>query len=91
MTTNAPTDGCRDGLVISIVDAVAAARGCDPADLEPLHDVVDPDALQALFAGSGRSTGRIQFAYGDHTVVVDADGNVLVRDGPDECGENVDR
>ncbi|AGB17672.1 hypothetical protein Halru_3106 [Halovivax ruber XH-70] len=84
MTTNAPTGGCRDELVVSIVDAVAAASGCEPAELQPLHDVVDPDALQALFAGAGRSTGRIRFAYGEYTVVVDADGNVLVRDGPDE-------
>ena len=91
MTTNAPTDGCRDELVISIVDAVAAARDCDPADLEPLHDVVDPDALQALFAGAQRSTGRIRFAYGEDTVVVDADGNVLVSDGSGAGVENVDR
>lgn len=90
MTTNAPTDGCHDELVISIVDAVADVRGCEAAELEPLHDVVDPDALQALFAGAGRSTGRIRFAYGEYTVVVDADGNVFVRDDPGECGENGD-
>ena len=32
--------------------AVAACKGVDPTALEPLHDVIDPDAVDALFEKS---------------------------------------
>jgi hypothetical protein len=51
----------------------------DPLDLRlPLQDVLDVDALQALFVAPG-ATGRVEFTYRDHVVAVDADGRVSLR------------
>ena len=69
----------------AVVEAVAEAEGVRPEELcppeyETLHDVVDPQALDALFApkanGIERSPGRISFEFCGHVVTVDADGTV---------------
>lgn len=66
----------------TIVMAVADAKGCAPTDLPPLHDVIDPDALDSLFAdtldGRIRSGGRLTFRYCDCDVAVLGWGKVLV-------------
>ncbi|MFC5973117.1 HalOD1 output domain-containing protein [Halomarina salina] len=53
-------------------------------DRPPVYDVVDPDALNDLFAprpdGTPRVEGTISFAYRDYEFVVDSDGEVLVED-----------
>ena len=57
----------------TVVRIVAEARSCDPLDLPPLHDVVDPDALDDLFGdeGAGRPRGgRLAFEYGGCTVAL---------------------
>jgi hypothetical protein len=66
-----------------VVEEVAAATGVDPVDLdEPLSDVVDPDALDALFSGrhpeDGTAGGYTSFVYHGCRVTVDADGFVSV-------------
>jgi hypothetical protein len=66
----------------AVVDAVADARDCDPLDLPPLNDAVDPDALDALFAdtagGTPRYGGYLTFHYCDCTVTVSGVGTVVV-------------
>lgn len=65
-----------------VVYAVAEHTGTDPQELTPLHDVVDPDALNQLFESNGsdgeRTQGRVTFDYCECTVTVSADGSVLV-------------
>lgn len=65
-----------------VVESVAAAKGVDPVDLHPpLNDVVDLDALDALFSPVGgvpRAVGRVEFRYDDYVVVVEGDGSVTV-------------
>jgi hypothetical protein len=65
-----------------VVESVAAAEGVDPVELTPpLNDIVDLDALDALFSPVGgvpRAVGRVEFRYGEHLVVVGADGTVTV-------------
>jgi hypothetical protein len=65
-----------------VVLAVAAVTGHPPADLPPLNDRVDPDALEAVFAprtgGATRRGGRVQFPFGGCEVEVDP-GAVTVR------------
>lgn len=68
---------------VRVVEAVADAKGIDPLDVEPLSHAVDPDALDALFAPRADATPRdadasLQFTFAGHTVVVDADGTVVV-------------
>lgn len=64
-----------------VVEEVAAATGVDPVDLdEPLSNVVDPDALDALFSDRRPSDGTVRgytsFVYHGCRVTVDADGSV---------------
>jgi hypothetical protein len=67
----------------AVVRAVAAARDTDPLDVSPLNDVVDPDALDALFQskidGSSRDGGTVQFALDGCDVTIESTGDVVVR------------
>lgn len=59
----------------AVIRAVSAVEGRDPSSIRPLFEVVDPDALDALFAprgdGTPRAGGRVSFVYGDSRVTVD--------------------
>lgn len=58
----------------AVVQAVAEDTGSAEIDLEPLHDVVDPDALDALF--KDRDNGKVVFRYAGRVVTVDASSDV---------------
>ena len=66
-----------------VVEAVAAAEGCAPLDLDvPFYDVVDPDALDALVDRGGSDGGcSVSFVYLGHDVEVRPDGSVAVDGG----------
>jgi hypothetical protein len=63
-----------------VVQAVAEETGTDPVDLPPLYDVIDPDALDAVFA-SGRDgtdstrgdSRELRFTYADREISVRSD------------------
>jgi hypothetical protein len=61
-----------------VLDAISGATGTPAGNLPtPLHDVVDPDALDQFF--TGRDTdGKAMFAYKDFTVTVTSDSRVQV-------------
>jgi len=59
-----------------IVEAVADAKDVSSLELDPLYDVVDPDALDGFFQAG--AAGRIEFIYEGCEVVVHADGDVDV-------------
>ena len=61
-----------------VVDAVAAVSNTAVEGLTPIFEVVDPDALDALFTQS--STGRATFEYEGYGVCVFADGTVAISD-----------
>lgn len=62
----------------AVIDAVAAVEGIPPTELTPpLYDVVDPEALQSVFAGKA-SMGKVIFNYNSCEVSVNADGYVAV-------------
>lgn len=72
-TTDSPSE--------AVVRAVAKHKGIDPVAVEqPLYDAVDPDALDALIAGSappaGGSATTVSFAYAGHEVHL-SDGCVV--------------
>ena len=63
----------------SVVTAVARVAGVDPLSLDPpLAEVVNPDALDALFAGRPEAAGTVTFEYAGYAVAVHSDGRVDV-------------
>lgn len=59
----------------AIVRTVSAVKGREPCSLEPLADIIDPDALDALFAprpdDTPRAGGRLSFSYSGCRITVD--------------------
>lgn len=67
----------------AVISSVAAHKGIEATELPPLYDVLDPDALDALFeTSSGRADGAVTFVYAGCTVECASDGSVDVRDAP---------
>jgi len=70
-----------------IIAEIADRNGTDPTELHPpLYEVIDVEALDALFAsdrGRGLPTcdGRVEFTYGPWRVRVESDGSVAVEPG----------
>lgn len=65
-----------------VVTAVATTKETEPTDLDPLYEVIDPDALDALYGRGGMeragSPDRVEFTYAGCDVVVAGDGSVTV-------------
>lgn len=62
-----------------IVEAVARHAEMDTLDLDvPLYDVIDPDALDALFAHDSANVS-VEFSYLGYLVSVDENSDVTVR------------
>ena len=71
--TTSPRD---EPITDAIVTAVADAEGVDPLELPPLWDVIDTEALEALFAptrdgGRSRRSGRVEFSYYGYEITVE--------------------
>ncbi|WP_227355577.1 HalOD1 output domain-containing protein [Haladaptatus salinisoli] len=70
---------------IAVVNAIAEHEGASPDDIgQQLYDVIDPDALDALFRprtnGKPRSDGKAVFTYRGYRVTYRSDGWVYVVD-----------
>lgn len=62
----------------SVVEAIAELENVDPLELTPpLHEVVDLEALERLFAHKS-TTGKVVFNYKSCEVCVFSDGFVSV-------------
>ena len=65
-----------------VIESVAEFKEVDPTVLPPLCGVVDPDALESLFAptraGLPRARGTVEFRYAGVWVEVTPDGDVRV-------------
>lgn len=59
-----------------VVRVVAALADVPPEELPLLTDVIDPDALNRLFAGKDNTTGKVVFQYYGYPIAVDDEGNV---------------
>ena len=72
-----------ESLSMSIIENVAGHKGTEALMLDPpLYEVLDPDALDALFRGQDgtRRKGKFTFEYCGCMVTVASDGHVLVED-----------
>lgn len=66
-------------LPVTVVRSVAAVAGEDPADLEPLGETVDTDALDRVIDSlPGGGPGRVTFTFACHRVDIAADGRVEI-------------
>lgn len=68
----------------AVAETLAAAADCDPLDLDPLYDSVDPDSLDTIVessrpAADGCGT-MVSFPLETRRVTVHGDGEVVVRD-----------
>lgn len=71
-----------DSISIRVVMAVARAKGVDHVDLPPLHETVDPDALDVICGDGGpeesrRSDAAVRFTYAGRDVRI-GNGHVTV-------------
>lgn len=69
----------------AVVREVASLEGVDPVELDPLFDVLDPEALDTLVQEDGdrsRHPLRIEFLYHGYGVVVTSAGTVDVSRTP---------
>nr|WP_256562619.1 HalOD1 output domain-containing protein [Halomarina sp. BND7] len=68
---------------VAVIETVARARGREPMAMNPLHDSVDPDALDALFQSipDGRSPTDVSLSvtYAGYEVTVRSTGDVIAR------------
>ena len=65
---------------VAVVEALGTLTDRDPVDLPTLNEVIDSDALDAIFTDStsGRTVTTVSFAYAGHSVTVVDDGTVVV-------------
>lgn len=57
--------------VTAVVTAITAVDGCDPTDLPPLYEAIDPDALTRSFPPNGDGgVDRLVFQYAGYDVTV---------------------
>lgn len=74
-----------------VISAVANVTGSDPTSLEPLYQVIDPDALDTLLESNGpshnRSPVRISFNYCGCEVEIDKTGEVHVSQTEQDTGK----
>lgn len=66
-------------MYLTIIEAVASLTKSDPLDLEPLAAVVDPDALDRLFASRVPGHFQVDFNYAGCDVTAASSGDVIVR------------
>lgn len=79
-TSTSPALVKRESIIERVLQTVAAYENVPTTELPPLFEVVDPDALAALFAsppGSPtRTRGMVTFPYSGYLLTVSADGSV---------------
>lgn len=71
---------------VTVVEAVSEHENRRPMSLPPLVDVIDPDALDRLFATTSddadRRPGMVSFEYSHSHVVIDPNESITVADPP---------
>jgi hypothetical protein len=76
-----------ESLVVAVTETVAERRGVEPTDLRPLSEVINPDALNAVFEPAdtaARNEGRVVFPYYGYEVRVTADRAIEIADASDQ-------
>lgn len=63
----------------ALVEVIARTRGLDPIEVEPLHDHLDPDALNALFAreSPNGAVGSIAITIDGYRIRIEREGRIV--------------
>lgn len=73
-----------DSLTIAVVTAVAEEADVDPVTIEPLNEVVDPEAVDKIVASTsypqGSPNASIEFTYQNYRILVKANGRGYLYD-----------
>jgi len=73
-----------EGFCSAIAMAIAEIRGCDPLELPPIYDVLNPDSVNdvvaSIVAADEAAVGPMTIRVYDHVVTVDVDGSVTLRE-----------
>lgn len=62
----------------AVVFAVSELRDMKPTELDPLHNVIDPEALDLLFKNKENPQGTIEFDYEDCEISVHKSGEIYI-------------
>ena len=85
--TDRPSAASLHSLSTRVLTTVADANECTPDDLDTLYNVINPEALDELFApradGTTRSQGSVSFQYAGYWVTVSSDGVVELEPSDD--------
>ncbi|RDZ39517.1 hypothetical protein C5C07_19600 [Haloferax sp. Atlit-4N] len=77
--SSVPSNSGDKSLSIAVIEAVATEMEIHPTELsELLHDVLDADALDALFGDRDSSSGKVIFSYCGYSITAAATGHVSV-------------
>lgn len=75
----------------TIVSIVSEMATCDPRELDPLYEYIDPDALNRLFRSSRHGADRddifVEFSYMTYCITV-TENYVHVSEEPEENGSS---
>jgi len=75
------------GVVQAVLDAVATHEGIDETQLNPpLYDVINADALNALYDNG--ATPTVQFEYRDYSIVVKGPEDVYILYNPNNVSSD---
>jgi hypothetical protein len=62
----------------AVIRTIAQAKGVDPLEMPALYEIVDPEALDAVF--NGDSLSYVQFPFRGYEVIVASDEQILIQD-----------
>ena len=67
-----------DSISLRVVEALADATDTAAHELEPLYNVVDPEALDRLFQSDSSVGIHVEFEYDGFLVQIRSDGTVTI-------------
>ncbi|WP_049888478.1 MULTISPECIES: HalOD1 output domain-containing protein [Natrinema] len=84
--TGTTLDYHSDSISLRVVEALADTTNTDAHELEPLYNVVDPEALDQLFRSGSAADINVEFEYYGVLVEVRSDGTVTVDERSHDSG-----
>lgn len=68
---------------IAVIEAIADIEGVEPTDLDGvLYDLIDPEALDALFLGEKAGDIELELPLDSHRITIRSDGSLQVQEEP---------